>query len=503
MGTEYNSRFSGQFLKLNPIPVGSNPIGVCCYPDGTSRGTQRSGCTGYFSDDTTFVCPDPSEVGICCSCSEVSDQSTFDPKTNDGIETGINKCNCEQKRGQWRAGTVIPTTLKDIKRACVNVFGIDVRYPKACCYSEENGDGTFTTVCEDVCTEADCAAKGSPNTNKTFFSGGRRCFVETTAGEPASTECTPEETIPESQLLAECTTGVDCFANSSAGNCCTRNYTTETTDCATTTQETCPGWWTSSAFGLFSCDSGYCDAIQFPKDGIIPQPPVETLSDLQSSTNILKKLPQPGEIYQGGIYVGIFNTPASAAPSRVYGNPLTGEGQEYTARYDPFGSKYKRWILIVHPEDYGVLPFMGTQDSDEIIETSYYDGFFNTYGNGLQYYGPNSQTFSDIRKKNINGFIDWYIPSQDECAYISKNINYDFYIPNGFSRFTGDTYYMTSTVFFNRNSNSVNTLTQQNVNNNYFVYGHHFGKPTVGRTTIMSRHTSTNIRLCRRIYLQD
>jgi hypothetical protein len=509
MSTQYNSRFSGKYLKLNPLSSSQTQTGGCCKSDGEFEITTKFACDGHYLGDSitdTALCPNASEIGICCSCGAVPDPTNFDTKSNTGIETGLTKCECERKGGVWRAGTGIDIsslTLKQIKKYCTTVYGVDTRLPKACCYSEKTGNDTFVTVCEDVCTATECSEKGDPNTNKTFYSGGRRCLVTTNFGEPVNNECTAETTLPNNQLSAACSDGVDCFSSQIAGNCCTYDYSTNTVSCSTTTQTDCSGWWLSSAYGIVSCEDNYCGQIKFPTLGVIPQPPTENLAQIQASTNIFKKLPQAGEKYQGGIYVGIFNTALSSTPSTVFGNSVTGNGQDYTVRHDPFGAKNKRWILIVHPNDYGIFSFTENNQSPETLETSYYDGFFNTYGNGTSFYGPNSSLFTSIRKSTINGFADWYIPSQDEAAFISKELNYNFYIPNEFESFESSVYYLTSTAFFNRNSNSVNNIAEQDIKSNYFVYGHHYGKPTVGRTTIVSRYSPLNVRLCRRIYLED
>ena len=86
------------------------------------------------------------------------------------------------------------------------------------------------------------------------------------------------------------------------------------------------------------------------------------------------------------------------------------------------------------------------------------------------------------------------MPSQDELAFYFKTIAYNFSLPNDYTNLEQKNY-LTSTAF------TVNN--KQNFDDNYFMYSQSAVEEKYGNVSIISRKASQNIRLFRRIYLND
>ena len=104
----------------------------------------------------------------------------------------------------------------------------------------------------------------------------------------------------------------------------------------------------------------------------------------------------------------------------VIGNQYTGKVQEYEARGWGAGTTTnKKWAVIVDDVNSKMPGSDMTTSNTIIVPTSYYDGHYNTYGNKTTFYGLSGNLISNIVNMNIKGYDEWYVPSQDELAYIN------------------------------------------------------------------------------------
>ena len=192
---------------------------------------------------------------------------------------------------------------------------------------------------------------------------------------------------------------------------------------------------------------------------------------LVSSTNVLEKLPSSKEMYQGGLYVGVFEPGVST----VLGNANTGTAQTYKSVKNKNGTGVKRWVLILAPEDITVNMLKMYNKN-----TSNYDGFYNM----------NKTNIPNITGININGFKDWYIPSKQELEFIFNNIpkNYETV---GFKPLL-QKYYLTSTFFDIPLQNKNFIYAQSNLSQNY---------GNIFITSELQNLNNVTLRLVRRIEL--
>ena len=120
--------------------------------------------------------------------------------------------------------------------------------------------------------------------------------------------------------------------------------------------------------------------------------------------------------------------------------------------------------------------------------TSTYDGFYNTSQGYTQFH-------KNIKNSTINGFSDWYLPSQDELAFFFKNITNGSEYP-GFTTLNS-AYYLTSTFYSVSSNNKLSSI-----GGKYFMYTQSASSTSYGKVVLMPQENYTyKARLFRRIYL--
>lgn len=282
------------------------------------------------------------------------------------------------------------------------------------------------------------------------------------------------------------------------GSCCTCDDQGNPKPCETTTRGNCAGNFTSDRVccndnSITGCVS--CSEIQ-------NQCADSNSSNYFRSIVVEDDLPSEDLTYhKDGLYVGIFEpgVPINSNGSTLRGNPTTGKASTYTSEIVGYGTTTKRWGIVVAPFDYS----LGTiNDNSEFIETipaSLYDGLWNTYGDSDTYYGIQSKTMESLRvNSRLSG---WYLPSKNELEFINYKMNHGFFIPELFQQFNSGLY-LTSTPYFEQQSNTVFNISKQEFGGKSFMYAQSFEKSKYGNTYLVGRTSSINVRLIRRIELE-
>ena len=339
----------------------------------------------------------------------------------------------------------------------------------SCCYSVKT-NGIYTPYCQNVTSDSECAIlhQGGAEGLKYKF------FVNTTCqtSEGGDSGCGD--------------------VSSNLGNCCTQNPN-GTVSCSIVSKEKCFGFWSPQVNSIMSCvDLTPCSGAYFSGITADKCSATASLAQLQSTINPIEKLPTGNVLYQGGLYVGIFTpgSPRNTTGVNVYGSPATGDALTYKARGTGLGTSKNKWIIIAATTDYYYLPTNSDNVPPSSMNTSVYDGVYNSYGADSN----KASVYLNLNRYYHNGFNDWYVPSQDELAFYFKTIGYNFSLPNDYTNLK-EKNYLTSTAFTTNN--------EQNFDNNYFMYSQSAVEEKYGNVSIVSRKSPQNIRLFRRIYLND
>jgi hypothetical protein len=462
--------------------------GYCCSNtgDGTYNTSTRYEC---FVKNGFFVLSDPDNTcpkirkGQCCYYTASGNLA--------GLAKNTPYCGC--------GSAYIPGYYKhtfidneDVAKGvtCATIKTVDKAAPTtgACCYWKLVDD-KYINLCEtvddiDVC---DSLHEGGTAGLKYTFYLAKNCIKD--GGEivcNSGLKRTQAQIEAEPQCVPD--TDKDCYREQNMlGNCCTL-LEDGLRGCSVTTKENCSGFW-SYLGGVVDCNgSTLCSGVYFPqKIENVYTPTTASLNTLKNSANELEKLPTTNTLYQGGLYVGIFEPGSNIniVGSEVFGNLNTGAPITYKARGTGSGTRNKKWILIAAPSD---ISLSSSNIFKPDSKTSVYDGFYST----------NQETttfFKTIKNVNINGFSDWYIPSQDELAFYFKNISSTF-ATNGYTNLKPQ-YYLTSTHY---SVDSIGSL--QTLGNKYFAYVQSANPLEYGKVILMPQDSLVcNVRLFRRIYL--
>jgi hypothetical protein len=380
-----------------------------------------------------------------------------------GLDRISSRSECNTTSGYFIAGNTDNTGCP----VCTPSFTNNLNLGSCCHYL--NDGGVYNLSCASVYSDIDCA---------NIHEGGDEGLLYTF--------------YPITSCLGSENGNVVCNNSiNPVGNCCTQSDTGEI-ECSIKTKNKCSGYWHPNIFGVQSCiDKAPCSGVYFSDVNVGAGSARASLETLQSSTNFLETLPNTSEMYQGGLYVGIFQPgfPITPNGTPVYGNPITGNAVTYSSRGSGVGTRERSWILIAATEDYVKTSMNSKTLPGTTMSNSVYDGLYNTYSVESQ-----KTTISPkVQKYKLNGFSDWYLPSQEELALYFKNIAYNFEISGRYAKLS-EGLYMTSTVYDNGN---------QNFNNVYFVYSQDASQMGYGNVSLSSRNKSLNVRLFRRIYLDS
>lgn len=462
MSTQFRSRIKGSVSYASAIEA----TGGCCLPDGSKifgDTVTLSECNkqnGYFQkgDPDLLQCPERGLTGCCCACSYIREQdgddfaaftedvfgsgnfyyggvSNTDNFNEKGIKDNVTQCECNSRGGKWFYGKCKEIgTLEALCGSVNNTPPNDVRLPAACCHGN-----TLTNElnCTNVCTTKECSELATTEYPYTNYFGdevggsGSLCSGSGARGNIGEVDCSVDSLAGGERIAASNTPQNETEAFFSAMSRlvpCLELTTVSNQLTHTCSMKTPIDCYAVSGFEYSEPNN------KVPKcaDVVVYTPARGVGSGrVTPPSTSLSNMPNIGDQFQGGIFAGVFE-PGVSTVTRRRGSNMVIE----TARKEGNGTNRRRWGLIISFRPYGnddqqfqiplnknKFSLNGRSEPLLQIPTSFYDGFYNTYGDGTEYSGYNSELFEDIRSLVLSGFNDWYVPSIDELSYIYKNHN--------------------------------------------------------------------------------
>lgn len=184
--------------------------------------------------------------------------------------------------------------------------------------------------------------------------------------------------------------------------------------------------------------------------------------------------------YRGGLNVGVFypGPPSYPQGSEVFGNEFGGAPYTYKTQSNDVGNTSFAWIIIISSEDSQIITRTPKQQKNQ-KNSSFFDGLYNK--NQIDSVGKDF--ISSFRKGN---YKDWYIPSRDELAFISKNLPQNFLFDSRFKQMSNNAYVSSS---YAKNQSGKED----------FLYFQSFMSDTYGRTSIIKDTVLMPVRYIRRV----
>lgn len=498
-----------------------NGKGTCCNQDGTKSEKSFYDCFNdggnYYPGITSEVnCPAANtEKGCCCACSFVDNLNNLPypwnfntnqpasgtPYLDSGVICDIPRCECERIGGKFTPSTETTVTLtsENWQNLCLKdvsaIFGenkqIDARYPRSCCsIGIDPVSGWMTGVtCENVCYPSECASSGTLN-NPAVFSNDEVCtqFLYSIDGiSNGRAVCS------NGLKLSQMTEKNNSYKDIQFGSCyelvlsdTTKLYEYE---CNIKIKSDCSGYWVKSDSDVTFCNDKYTPSNPTKVNNKY-QPQIMT----ESSFSDLKL--QPGMKYQGGIYLGVFEagSPVNSKGSKLYGDMNFNNASDYYAYNIGVGGHYKKWALILDQTTYN-LSFLTENENDVYVETSLWDGYYNTYGNMSTFDGVTNNLMNTLKYRPKHGFIDFYLPSIQELHFYANFIktNSNFIKSNGI--------FMSSTLFTTKHINTSTNRTK--INNNSMVYGMILSEDDLNfKTILVPKNKFTSVMFFRKIIIE-
>lgn len=197
------------------------------------------------------------------------------------------------------------------------------------------------------------------------------------------------------------------------------------------------------------------------------------------------QVPPTLTFFKGGLNLGIFypGPPVSTIGSDVLGNENTGKAMTYRVSASGNGMKDSAWVLILAPDDIKNVILREEDETSASVSVSSYDGAFNK----IQLSGM--KKIHDYKK---GGYLDWYIPSRDELAFIANNLPKNFNLLQRFIAMS-DSSYMTSTY------NVQNYSAKTDGKKVSLLYSQSFNEYTYGDTSLVSDGKSITVRMVRKV----
>lgn len=462
-------------------------IGLCCYTDGTSESLSFYECfttNGTFLIGENIECPQQGQQGNCFACTYltqaqkaqvIDDSSILDSNPTWGTAT-VTQCECA------RVGGVFHPTNPN------NVNGRDARIPQSCCYFAYDTFGfPIGITCENVCSEKECSLKGITSNdgfllNTPIYNASSTC-LDNNCTQGNLTQFMYDQMASGKASTTTAKSGV-CYKLTKSND--EFNY-----NCSLTFKPNCTGYWIPSDYK--NNKNLLCDSLYTPTaPTIIEGRKLEPQFMSESQFNLLGLT--TGDEYHGGIYIGKFIP--NSATSKVYGSlNFSAATEKHYNETSPKG-EYSKWALIVHKTNYFV-PFHKKEEAQYINRTSLSDGFYNCYGNKLDFYGYKSSLLNSIVGQIRSGFADYYIPSIIELYYLANKLrtNSSLYTTLGINS------KLFSSSFFFEDITTSKTL-QSNFNGTSFIYGQELANnSSFGKTILVPTTSTSHLRLFRKVIL--
>ena len=198
--------------------------------------------------------------------------------------------------------------------------------------------------------------------------------------------------------------------------------------------------------------------------------------------------PESLTVYHGGLNIGIFypGPPNSISGSELLGNKFGSKATTYRSTAESEGTVNGGWAIILAPFD---LNNFIMRRPDELVETkrsSSFDGSFNRSQ-------TTSSGMSRVTKFIKGGYNDWYIPSTNELAFITKNLPKNFELEPRFTPMTANSY-LSSTY-------TAQNIAGANKKKLSLLLAQSFYTPTYGDTIMVPDFKPMSVRLIRRVFV--